>query len=64
MMDAADFLRAEDNAVSRPPAIEGEPWDAGEDDAPIRPRGWLLGTQFCREFISGVASQGGTARPH
>ena len=32
--------------------------DAGEDDAPIPPRGWLLGNTFCRGFISGLLAQG------
>ena len=27
-------------------------WDAGLDLAPIPPRGWLLGTTFCRRFVS------------
>ena len=29
-----------------------EIWDAGDDPGPIPPREWLLGNQFCREFIS------------
>jgi AAA domain len=36
--------------------------DAGEDDAPIPPRGWLLGTTFCRGFISGLTAQGASAK--
>jgi hypothetical protein len=38
------------------------PIDAGEDDGPIPPRGWLLGNTFCRGFISGLLSQGGTGK--
>jgi hypothetical protein len=38
------------------------PIDAGEDDAPIPPRGWLLGNTFCRGFISGLLSHGGAGK--
>src|SRR5215471_13815198 len=38
------------------------PIDAGEDDAPIAPRGWLLGNTFCRGFISGLLSQGAAGK--
>ena len=34
-------------------------WDAGEDNEPIPPRGWLLGTTFCRRYLSSVHSAGG-----
>jgi hypothetical protein len=47
-----------------PPEAEeplGE-WDAGDDDAPIPPRGWLLGNIFCRRFISSVIADGGTGK--
>ncbi len=37
-------------------------WDAGDDDAPIPPRGWLLGNIFCRRFISSVIADGGTGK--
>ena len=36
--------------------------DAGEDDAPIPPRAWLLGNTFCRRFISGLLAQGGAGK--
>lgn len=36
--------------------------DAGEDDAPIAPRGWLLGNTFCRGFISGLLAQGASGK--
>ena len=36
--------------------------DAGEDDAPIPPRGWLLGNAMCRGFISGNVAQGGVGK--
>jgi hypothetical protein len=38
------------------------PIDAGEDDAPIPPRGWLLSNTFCRGFISGLLSQGAAGK--
>jgi hypothetical protein len=37
-------------------------WDAGEDTAPIPPRRWLLGNQFCREFVSSIVAPGGTGK--
>lgn len=36
--------------------------DAGEDDVPIPPRGWLLGNAMCRGFISGNVAQGGVGK--
>src|SRR4051812_16287075 len=60
-MDATDFFQAEDAAAARRTPNGNAPWDAGEDD-PIPPRGWLLGNQFCREFMSGISSPGGTGK--
>jgi hypothetical protein len=37
-------------------------WDAGDDDAPIPPRGWLLGNTFCRRFLSSLIAAGGTGK--
>jgi hypothetical protein len=37
-------------------------WDAGADSAPIPPRGWLLGTIFCRRFVSSLIADGGTGK--
>ena len=37
-------------------------WDAGLDLAPIPPRGWLLGTTFCRGFVSSLVAGGGTGK--
>ena len=37
-------------------------WDAGEDDAPISPREWLLGNVFCRRMVSSVVASGGGAK--
>src|ERR1700737_1309146 len=37
--------------------------DAGDIDvAKIPPRGWLLGTTFCRKFISGLIAEGGAGK--
>ena len=33
--------------------------DVGDDDQPIPPREWLLGSAFCREFVSGLIAPGG-----
>jgi hypothetical protein len=37
-------------------------WDAGDDDKPIPPRGWLLGNVFCRRFVSSLIGDGGTGK--
>jgi RecA-family ATPase len=37
-------------------------WDAGDDDYVIPPRGWLLGTSFCRRFLSSLVGDGGTGK--
>jgi hypothetical protein len=37
-------------------------WDAGDDTGTIPPRGWLLGTQFCRRFISSLQAGGGVGK--
>ncbi len=36
--------------------------DAGDDDAPIPPRGWLLGTTYCRKFVSSILAGGGEGK--
>lgn len=48
-------------ATQAPPIGLGE-WDAGEDSNPIEPRGWLLGNQLCRRFISTLIAGGGTGK--
>lgn len=50
-----------DTPASTPPAPLGE-WDAGDDDRPIPPRGWLLGNIFCRRCVSSVIADGGTGK--
>jgi hypothetical protein len=37
-------------------------WDAGEDDGPIPPRGWLLGNVLCRRFVSSLLAGGGVGK--
>jgi hypothetical protein len=37
-------------------------WDAGDDDYVIPPRGWLLGTTFCRRFLSSLIADGGVGK--
>jgi hypothetical protein len=36
--------------------------DAGDDPGKIPPRGWLLGNQFCRKFLSSIVAAGGTGK--
>ncbi len=43
-------------------AAELGEWDAGADGAPIPPRGWLLGTVFCRRFVSSIIAEGGAGK--
>ncbi|MGH6678565.1 MAG: ATP-binding protein, partial [Bradyrhizobium sp.] len=45
------------NAPCVPPVF-----DAGEDDGPIPPRGWLQGTTFCRGFISALTGAGAAGK--
>jgi len=45
-----------------PEATSLNEWDAGDDTAPIPPRGWLLGNAFCRRFISSLIAEGGTGK--
>jgi hypothetical protein len=37
-------------------------WDAGDDDYIIPPRAWLLGTIFCRRFLSSLLADGGVGK--
>jgi len=37
-------------------------WDAGEDNDEIPPRGWLLGTLLCRQFLTLVIGDGGVGK--
>lgn len=55
-MSVEDIRRAAGAA-----AALGE-WDAGEDDYVVPPRGWLLGTMFCRRFVSALVADGGVGK--
>jgi hypothetical protein len=37
-------------------------WDAGAVAAPPGPRAWLLGTAFCRTFLSSLIAEGGAGK--
>ena len=69
MMPSLDFVDQEaEGAFPRPRPnghdSEAAPSiiDAGEDEAAIPPRGWLLGNAMCRGFISGNVAQGGVGK--
>jgi hypothetical protein len=47
-------------SLSAPPRLNA--LDVGDDDQPIPPRHWLLGTAFCRQFVSGLAASGGRGK--
>jgi hypothetical protein len=52
-------------ASPSPPDVESliaNVWDAGEDDYNIPPREWLLGTAFCRRFLSSLVADGGVGK--
>jgi hypothetical protein len=49
-------------ADPRPRLPELGEWDAGDDAKPPPPRGWLLGTVFCRTFISSLIAEGGSGK--
>jgi hypothetical protein len=50
-------------APNEPPPISSlDERDAGDDPGPIPPRGWLLGNQFCRKFLSSITAPGGTGK--
>jgi hypothetical protein len=63
----AFFRGVDDTAGNLPPDGQAEPaavpvlLDAGETE-PIPPRQWLLGTTFCRRFLSSLLSPGGTGK--
>jgi hypothetical protein len=48
----------EDQAQENPLGI----WDAGDDDYDVSPREWLLGTVFCRRFLSSLIADGGVGK--
>lgn len=58
--------KADADATSTPPpkktAAELGIWNAGARRLTPPPRGWLLGNQFCRGFLSGLDASGGTGK--
>jgi RecA-family ATPase len=44
------------------PAPKLGEWDAGDDIEKPKPRGWLLGTAFCRGFLSSLIAEGGSGK--
>lgn len=53
--------KLQEAATANPPPSLDE-WDAGDDTEPIAPRGWLLGNQFCRQFVSSIVAPGATGK--
>lgn len=52
--------RQKENEVPLPAALNE--WDAGDDIDPPSPREWLLGTAFCRCFLSSLLGDGGVGK--
>jgi hypothetical protein len=55
---AMNDARAQPDAKDAPPDTDLGVWDAGDDDYVIPPREWLLGTAFCRTFVSTLIADG------
>jgi AAA domain len=53
---------AQHTSPSLVPDDDSDVWDGGDDPGVIEPRGWLLGNQFCRQFVSLVTAAGGTGK--
>jgi hypothetical protein len=55
------YNNKDDDEILAPP---GQPKvrSAGRDDGSIPPRDWLLGTNFCRGFLSGLTGPGATGK--
>jgi hypothetical protein len=51
---------AKEQPQKSPPSLDER--DAGDDPGLIPPRGWLLGNQFCRRFLSSIVAAGGTGK--
>jgi hypothetical protein len=65
--DLAGKLReaaAEIEATAPSIMPEIQVWDAGDDPEPSKlpPREWMMATQFCKQFISGVIGPGGVGK--
>ncbi|WP_334359205.1 MULTISPECIES: AAA family ATPase [unclassified Bradyrhizobium] len=64
-LDARLWKPREEKIAEQAAAEAEEPlgeWDAGLDDVPVPPRGWLLGNSFCRGYISSVIAEGGVGK--
>jgi hypothetical protein len=61
-----DIPRAVETANQKyppePEIIDLGEWDAGDDPGFIDPRPWLLGTYFCRGFVSSLFAAGGIGK--
>ena len=66
-----NWLPSHEKTASRPdkpsdaPSADGGElgeWDAGDDNQIPPPRGWLLGTSFCRGFASSLLGDGGVGK--
>jgi hypothetical protein len=52
-------------AFCSPVAPDGQPevkWAGDDEDEDLPPREWLLGTNFCKGFLSGLTGSGGTGK--
>jgi hypothetical protein len=56
--EQASFAANGDAADEAAASLSLGEWDAGLDDGPIPPRGWLLGNVFCRQFVSSLLGDG------
>jgi hypothetical protein len=57
------FKQLNGNGDSAPLEIPSlDEWDAGDDIDLPPPRHWLLGNQFCRQFLSGLLAPGATGK--
>jgi RecA-family ATPase len=57
-------IYAKEEAKNEPPQSEQslDEWSAGVDPGRIKPRQWLLGSQFCRGYISSLFAAGGVGK--
>jgi len=61
--DRSPFDPEPDRSSARPrSSLLAEVKSAGRDYGPIPPRRWLLGTNFCRGFLSGLTGQGAVGK--
>jgi AAA domain len=57
-----EYGRAKPNGSDTSGPIDLGEWDFGEDNEPIPPRGWLLGTLLCRQFLSSLFGDGAVGK--